>query len=189
MNRDVMPYCKGQKMGDIGSTLIMLGVLGLGGYFAYKWIGNLFADKGATSPNEKPGSGTTQTDAQVAAAIQAQAGVAVGSNPFYPNMYVKNPTAASIDDTTAANLWANVQANVTNYDDPQTLPYGHSNFPATWAAFQSVVGNQVDISRVAWKCYNASGSDLLTYIQNNYTGGDNTSIQQFIIWVNALPQT
>ena len=190
MNRNIMAHCSGRaKMGDIGSTLVIVGVLGLGGYFAYKWIGNLFADKGAASPGTQPGTGTTLNSQQTAALIQQQAGVSVGSNPFYPNMYLANPNAASIDDTTATNLWNTVKANITNYSDPDTLPSGISNFAATFAAFESVVGNKIDISRVAWKCYNETKGDLLSYITSNYTAEADQSIQQFIPWVNNLPTT
>jgi hypothetical protein len=178
-----------KKVGSITTDIIMVAaVLGVGFYLVKTYILDpLNKDKGATSPGSQPGQGTSQTDKSVLSTITQQASVAQAQNPFYGTMYQMSPGDASIDANTANNLWGVVTANVTNYDDTDYLPQGRSNFSAVWNAFQSVVGNQVDISFVAYICQQQQQQDLLSFIQSNYTGADGLVIQQFIAWVNALP--
>lgn len=123
----------------------------------------------------KPPPPQSYTDAQAWLSNYAKSGAPAA---WDSNLYDSNSGAASIDATTAANLWQNVK---------DTIGWFSNDISGLKAKFSAVVGNKIDISRVSELCLQDENKDLLTYLYENYQTSDPIELMQFVQWVESLP--
>lgn len=69
MNKDIMPFSRGAKMGDTGMDLVLVAAIGVGGYLLYKAFGGIFSSTASQANAANNAAVTTST----AAANQATA--------------------------------------------------------------------------------------------------------------------
>lgn len=113
-----------------------------------------------------------------------------------PSVYLGDPGSASIDNTTAENLYNNVKdamgttilnVNITSGD-----------FSGIKQDFSNVIGNKTDISYVSYICQQKDGKSLGDMITepgsgfyNNHVGSSGKEnlqlVAEFLEWANSLP--
>lgn len=214
--RYTVSRCKSRRVGDSADYILPIGLLIGGGIVVYEILNKLgitggssvdpallakySAAQGGTNTTganvQSPGLAPTTNMASLALeASDAIASAVQGANqntqtsPFLPYLYQQNPTEATIDETTATNLFQNVL-------DADGGLFSSGDFTGILADFQAVVGNQVDISFVSDICQQQKNTDLMSFImQNNTFGnsggqGDNVIlVWTFVQWVLTLPPT
>lgn len=79
MNRDIMPYSKGGKVGDVGMDIALIALVGVGAYLLFKNFGNLFSSTASQSTQQNNADVSKNTQAANTATQQQIA--ATGQTP------------------------------------------------------------------------------------------------------------
>src|SRR5262249_19151204 len=126
MNKDILCYRKGERVAGIGIDVAILAVVGIGGYFAFKFL----ADKFTSDADRAAQANSAAVEANTPAALQSSltAAQATGQKPTLPDATfndLANTIALSVqagaDDTNLADdaFWA--AQTVNNKVDWYTL--------------------------------------------------------------------
>jgi hypothetical protein len=182
-----------KKMGSTADyiiPLVVLGAIGLGGYYVYQKLfgsspGPALPGPAASSP---VGQSVQTAFTGLAAYLKARETAGAASDCFTSYLYKADPSNASIDQATAQALYANIHAAAGGW-------FTHGNFQGILEDFQAVVGNQTDISFVALMFEQQDGKDMLNYILNTSTFGNNSNpdgnnyalVWAFVQWAISLP--
>jgi hypothetical protein len=195
-----------RRIGGTADYIVPLGIVGLGAFVVYKLFNGgllgappidpkVLAQYGTQGSVTAPGlNPTTNMDslnleAQMAIQKAVQAANANSdTSPFLSGMYLANPANASIDQTTAQNLYQNLLDNDGGF-------FQSGNFTGILGEFQAVVGNQTDISFVAYQVEQGKGKNMMDWIMQSSTYGNSAGngdnqilVWQFVQWVLSLPQ-
>lgn len=172
-----MAYQRGQKMGDIGGPLIILGLLGIGGFLVYKYFFSSDASKAQAANNQTAAANTATANQTSLAAAQAS-----GQKQSLTDSQINNMAdslarliQAGPDQLDSGGLFTAstnvVSATSAVSSEAEGIVMNVLN-PVDWAKLVSVFGTRQD--------YKNNTVDLVTGLREIMNQGDQTSVNSYM---------